>query len=1164
MDERAALSQSLFALKYDEDGNIRPRLDLARGEQRQRIKDLYEAIQLVDIDLAMLQPPPDPYRPRPSPVAQDTQNSRPACRMPHDVPTFDRSTSKSVPLPENFIRIFESKLRANGYPRDCYLVALHAQCGELEQPFVDDLINSGKTWEEARSMFIAHFTGTSARTLARAQLEEISIGQSEPLAIFVDRYQKVALNAGVSLEDDDRVEHVLARLKKCDATKAMMLRAACVANPSLKQKTSRLLEAIAAMYPLEADAYNNNSQPAKPEGAAAKWCDFHKSASHSSAECKRKSKKKNGQPRAAGAPQPVKKSAKWCEHHQSTGHNTDECRARAVRSANGASHLPPSSTPSLSQPKRPYTLRCHKCGRDGHIAVQCQASNNAPARHLQEFDDSDVVISTPEEFARFFSETPPPAPTQHRQESAEPSTDISSALFVPIEIAGKTYQGYIDSGASKSSVDTSIADHLPRDSFQAPPAGIKVSLGARGVFIDRLGSIAVAIRYGSQRLVHRVDIANQPKGLSVIIGRDLMPALGIAITGLLTSAEHEAAPAPQPDSTATLFDTTAEEHPLRRHPDLEAALSRNQAIPHDTFCNVPEAVVHIDTGEASPVWNRQYRIAHNLEELVDKQVAQWLQRGKIRTARPGCPYNLSLLVAEKRDYTSGERKPGRVCLDPRRINATTKPVKYESPKIADIFAFLAPFRIFSGLDLEQSFLQLRIHQPDQDKVSFTWRGQHYSFVGTPFGLIPTSSVMQRTMETVFSGSRCAKPFQDDIPVGSVDADQHLRDLVETIDRLTGANLRINVKKSHFFRSAIHLLGHTVSGGGVTIDRRKIQTVLDWPRPTTGNQVEKYLGLINFFRDFIPLYSHVAAPLESMRKIPQLTEIHWTAERKEAFQRLKDILFHGVFLSFPDFNQPFYMAYDASTGGIAVTLYQLKVPKNPDTLSNRAFVMFAARALHAAERNYSATKLELLSLVYGLKKFHYYLYGSAFTCYTDYKALTFLFSQKHPNPLMSGWYDTIMSFPAMKLVHRPGILNLLPDTLSRLFPARREILAAETLRSAPSRFQIEQLHPVPPSLTLDEQHQAIERSHLKGHFGAQAIVADLTAEGLQWPGMRQEILRFVATCPPCQRFTVVKRGYHPLRPYTASLPWDAVAIDTALSFPTSPRGNNVLLVIVRPI
>ena len=110
------------------------------------------------------------------------------------------------------------------------------------------------------------------------------------------------------------------------------------------------------------------------------------------------------------------------------------------------------------------------------------------------------------------------------------------------------------------------------------------------------------------------------------------------------------------------------------------------------------------------------------------------------------------------------------------------------------------------------------------------------FVGTPFGLTPTSSVLQRVMRRILDGSQSAIPFLDDVPVGSDSPEDHLEDLIDTIDRLTVANLRINRKKSHFFRSTLYLLGHTFTRNGISVDRRKLVDVENWPLPVTGNQI----------------------------------------------------------------------------------------------------------------------------------------------------------------------------------------------------------------------------------------------------------------------------------------------------------------------------------------
>jgi hypothetical protein len=184
-----------------------------------------------------------------------------------------------------------------------------------------------------------------------------------------------------------------------------------------------------------------------------------------------------------------------------------------------------------------------------------------------------------------------------------------------------------------------------------------------------------------------------------------------------------------------------------------------------------------------------------------------------------CQWNLSLLVALKRDPVTGVKKPNRVCIDPRALNALLVPDRYPLPLVDDIFQFLAGKSIFSAIDLEQSFLQLPVHEPHRQKLSFTWQGRHLMFVGTPFGLTPTSSVLQRTMRRVLDGSTSATPFLDDVPVGSNSPEEHLEDLVDTLDRLTSACLRINLKKSHFFRQSLYLLGHMFTKNGISVDRQ---------------------------------------------------------------------------------------------------------------------------------------------------------------------------------------------------------------------------------------------------------------------------------------------------------------------------------------------------------
>ncbi len=93
----------------------------------------------------------------------------------------------------------------------------------------------------------------------------------------------------------------------------------------------------------------------------------------------------------------------------------------------------------------------------------------------------------------------------------------------------------------------------------------------------------------------------------------------------------------------------------------------------------------------------------------------------------------------------------------------------------------------------------------------------------------------------------------------------------------------------------------------------------WKEPSTGNQLEKHLGFFNYFREMIPNYSKLMAPLESLRKA---STIVWTQEFRELYAKIRAILTSEIILSYPDFAQPFNIGTDASNRGIGSVLYQV--------------------------------------------------------------------------------------------------------------------------------------------------------------------------------------------------------------------------------------------------
>ncbi|SAL96444.1 hypothetical protein, partial, partial [Absidia glauca] len=209
-------------------------------------------------------------------------------------------------------------------------------------------------------------------------------------------------------------------------------------------------------------------------------------------------------------------------------------------------------------------------------------------------------------------------------------------------------------------------------------------------------------------------------------------------------------------------------------------------------------------------------------------------------------WNSPLTLAPKKN-ADGTKSKKRPCLDPRHINSLLPDDKYPLPLIKDIFAQLKDARVFSTLDLKNAFHRFKIAKEDRHKTTFTHRGIQFMFKGCPFGLKPLSSKFQRVTALLLEDMPFATSFIDDIVVFSNTMDDHAIHVKQVINKLTSVNLILNPDKCHFAQRSVYLLGFCVSEKGLTLDTRKVTNVQDWPVPQTGNDIEKFLGIINYFR-----------------------------------------------------------------------------------------------------------------------------------------------------------------------------------------------------------------------------------------------------------------------------------------------------------------------------
>jgi hypothetical protein len=313
-------------------------------------------------------------------------------------------------------------------------------------------------------------------------------------------------------------------------------------------------------------------------------------------------------------------------------------------------------------------------------------------------------------------------------------------------------------------------------------------------------------------------------------------------------------------------------------------------------------------------------------------------------------------------------------------------------------------------------------------LAFTWNNKQYQFKRGPFGLKALAGQFQRVMSSILGDLPYVRVYIDDIIVFSNSITEHILHVTEVLVRLNRFRLRVQPPKCRSLRPAVPYLRHVVSGAGIKVSGSRVAEINEIPPPQTGKQIQSFLGVVNYLRAFVPCLATLAAPLDALRNkkfIDLSDESVWTPECESSFWAIKEAIEAAPILAKPIWNDPFFVATDASSVGLGAVLFQgsREAPRH---------IVCVSRALSSSERNYSATKKELTAVVFALRKLRFYLAGRRFHLFTDHKALTFMFEQRRLNDMLERWLDELLEFD-FTISHLPGVENVLPDLLSRLYP-----------------------------------------------------------------------------------------------------------------------------------
>ena len=422
-----------------------------------------------------------------------------------------------------------------------------------------------------------------------------------------------------------------------------------------------------------------------------------------------------------------------------------------------------------------------------------------------------------------------------------------------------------------------------------------------------------------------------------------------------------------------------------------------------------------------PSKGRIYKLTHDELEAQREILKQLKEAGWI--THTSSPFAAPAMIVSKKDDATGKQQH-RMVINYQELNAITISPEYPLPTIQDILDMLHGAQVFTIMDMEQGFHQIRMDPHDQYKTAFrTCMGQ-YEFKVMPFGLRGAPGTFQAVMNHMFFPyiGKGVIAYLDDLLVYSKDVDSHVAMLEKVLQTLEKHKMYPKISKCSFAATSIEYLGYRVGKEGITPSPEKVAAISVWPETLQNEtQVRQFMGAINYCRMFMgPAFTDIARPLfDLMRKD---TPFSWTAQHTAAVKALKERLIHYTTLQVPDPSKPYVLRTDASGYALGAVLEQEGKPLG-----------FLSQKMKPVEMRYSTYDQELLALITALLKWRTLLMVAKVTAYTDHRALQYLNQAKAEKPVrgrVARWLDFLADFQNLTIAYQPGANNVVADALSR--------------------------------------------------------------------------------------------------------------------------------------
>ena len=577
-------------------------------------------------------------------------------------------------------------------------------------------------------------------------------------------------------------------------------------------------------------------------------------------------------------------------------------------------------------------------------------------------------------------------------------------------------------------------------------------------------------------------------------------------------------------------------------------IQANRPTPDITFC--------IDNTTV-PKPARPYRLSPDKVQAAKREIEREISLGRMQ--RSQSQYASPFFPVRKPDGS------WRFVADYTKLNEVTTKDNYIPPRIDDLLSRIPRGCTFSKLDLQKAFFLIPVNKDDQPKTAVTTPFGLYEYSVMPMGLKNASQTLQRYIDTVLASSTNTIAYCDDILLFTT-PEHHLSELDALLHKLHKAGLVVNRQKSCFLAESVKFLGHHLTSTGYLPSDEKIVGLRSFAVPTTIKQLKRFLGMINFYRRFIPHASALQLPLTSLthKGVPFV----WTTTCQEAFDALIQEACNAVQLTYLNIDDRYVLTTDASASAVGATL----------TSQNGPVGFFSAK-LNAAEQNYSTYDRELTAVFKAVKHFEWLLFGTEFTLRVDHKPLLHMFSHASNCDRRRRQLEYLSTY-SLATEYLPGRENIAADALSRdkivdviefstsVFNTSPEHLRElqendATLSSIPSEANNRQ-----GTVWRDQQNRIvvpqplrkdiISSVHNLSHPGVRSTLKQIQLS-YTWPKMRKDVSTYVQSCASCQSSKITKHTKPPFKHYGSHEKFAAIHLDYVGPLP-SIRGKTYLLTI----